>query len=1030
MNEFNTAVVAAPRMASMASDFCMTESLVSVRNFYPPFERLLQLGTSACTDFMLHCLSTGAPPTFVFALTAWGANQADPHTSSHSPLPPPVSCRLLHAVQQHQSDGPVHHRPGRLRRERQFALRVSTFNARSLLEPGKLLFVAKKLAGADIDILCVQESRFRDSFSLSSIEGYQLCTVLADATRGGLLVMIRDKPGLTLLEQHACSARVLRATVKANGMIFHVLNAHAPTEEDAEAEHQLFGEQLLQAVQSVQGTGKTIIGVDLNAKLRGVQGDFSGPLAASSCRYLAAHRQPLLESLDALGFKAMNTHLGPEKGYTWKHPSGSLQQIDFLCACSASAPLVTELHLEPWGMLDLQTTSDHRMVSMTLECGVAVKAKERLGASNFVSDEHFDQFARSLQSSPPVEWDEASSPTEYIDRFMEDMQDRIRASRPLRTPRKPWISAGTWSVMELLNKYRKLLSGLCRGDASALPQLAEAIIQHEGEQFFPSGDADAISGCASAIRSLSAVKKRMIRADRKSWLDELCKKVQGRADSHDLHNFHKTIRQLCHSAKSRKGLRLIDEHGVLVDDPCRVNCMWHQYWRQHFSAADVVPASFADRNSRCTRSVPLSYADSQVVGVFKKKGSPYSMQNFRPVSLMMVEAKLFSRLLLEMLQKRLSQHRAQFGSGASTGTAFPQLVIRQAASAARVGKFASGTVFFDICAAFDRVLTPLLWGCNSRIASGSDFTGMGYSHAQANAIIEFLHAHPPILAACGVPTGILAVLRTWGSHTWITTQSGEPTADTSCRTLLGVKQGDCMAAQVFDIFYGHILAELYQRLRDEDLLIDMTLPVGRALDHLAHDGQVPQTVQLGPVAFRDDLSIPLWRRSNQELMTKVVRVTRVVQQLHSMYHLEINYKPSKSEATLALCQPDAKSLLQGLKQVGKAQKLPGPALSIFEDVNLLVTRAYAHLGCMHMQDLNLSAEVTQMLSRARAALREKKPALRSKHIGLPSKVGIHAVYIRCHLLQNVAILQPFGQVQMQRLQAEYLRGLRLWQVWK
>eukprot|EP00971_Amphidinium_carterae_P136728 2709126-Amphidinium_carterae.1 len=116
-----------------------------------------------------------------------------------------------------------------------------------------------------------------------------------------------------------------------------------------------------------------------------------------------------------------------------------------------------------------------------------------------------------------------------------------------------------------------------------------------------------------------------------------------------------------------------------------------------------------------------------------------------------------------------------------------------------------------------------------------------------------------------------------------------------------------MAAQVFDIFYGHILAQLYQRLRDEQLLVDLSLPVGRALDHQPHDGQLPQVVQLGPVAFRDDLAIPLWGHTNKELLSKVVHTTKVVQDLHATYHLEINYKPSKSEATLALCQPDAKA---------------------------------------------------------------------------------------------------------------------------
>eukprot|EP00971_Amphidinium_carterae_P265894 5274536-Amphidinium_carterae.1 len=572
---------------------------------------------------------------------------------------------------------------------------------------------------------------------------------------------------------------------------------------------------------------------------------------------------------------------------TWKHPSGHLQQIDFLCACSASVALVKELHLEPWGFLDLQTTSDHRMVSMELECGVGVKPKSCSKPCRFVSDEHYDLFAQALSTSPPMPWDGSTPAVDYVNHLMVDMQTKIKETLPKRSPRKAWISPRTWSFMELLNKYRKLLSGLQRGDTTALPQLARAIIQHDGEKFFPAGDVDATAGCISAIRTLSAVKKRLIRADRKSWLQSLCDRVQGRADAHDLHNFHKTIRQICRSDKGRKGLRLMDNDGVLIDDRDKVNSMWHSFWRQHFSATDVTPASFSDRLTRVydeplgaehgfafsdetedddiselqvlqaikrmesrraspdpiparawklfapaialplarlfsdfkqTRSVPLSYSGSQVVGVFKKKGSPYVMKNFRPVSLMMVEAKLFSRLLLEMLQKRLRQHSAQLVR-CSHGNSVP--AIDHSSS--------------SVCCTF------------THLCSEAGLESVGYSRPQAEVIVEFLHAHPPILAECGVPTGILAVLRAWGSHTWISTQSGDPDEANSCRTLLGVKQGDCMAAQVFDIFYGHILSRLYQKLREEGLLMDLTLPVGRSLDHAARDGAIPQTIQLGPV---------------------------------------------------------------------------------------------------------------------------------------------------------------------------------------
>eukprot|EP00971_Amphidinium_carterae_P248407 4931611-Amphidinium_carterae.1 len=234
-----------------------------------------------------------------------------------------------------------------------------------------------------------------------------------------------------------------------------------------------------------------------------------------------------------------------------------------------------------------------------------------------------------------------------------------------------------------------------------------------------------------------------------------------------------------------------------------------------------------------------------------------------------------------------------------------------------------------------------------------------------------------------------------------------------------------MAAQVFDIFFGHILSVLFQELREAGLLVDLVLPVGRALDHHDHDGRQAQTIQLGPLAFRDDLAIALWGTTNQELLTKVIHATRIVQDILSRFHLQINYAASKSEATLALCKPDAKAVWQGVRMVGRAQKARCPALAISDGVHLLVARTYAHLGCQHLQDLSVRAEAQQMLYRSRAALKEKRPAMKSKHIGLKSRVCIHSVYVRCHLLQNIVVLQPFGQVQFEHLQSEFLKGLRL-----
>eukprot|EP00971_Amphidinium_carterae_P335463 6471319-Amphidinium_carterae.2 len=481
MHEFESAAIAALWTAPVAAPQCPCTGLV--QNWRLPFGSLLRLGASACTDLLLQCARAGAPIEFVSVLLSRFLSSA----LLASPLSSPASpCAGSPAGLQGALDGfdntakACNHRAGRLRRERCFQLKVSSFNARSLLETGKLIYVAKVLAKRNIDILCVQESRFREVLSIPSVEGYRLCSAPASATRGGLLVMIRDRPGLELLEHEVVCPRVLRVALRVNGLLLQLLDAHAPTEEDNQEAHDSFATELGKAVASVCGRGRTLIGVDLNARLLGIESTFVGPLAASSCKHLAIHRRPLIDDLATRGFKAVNTYLGPHDGVTWKHPTGQLYQIDYVCACASAMQIIREVELEEWGIMDLQTTSDHRAVTVTMDWGVKVKTKAApKSCRRFVSDAHFEDFKRGVISEPPAPWDGSSAPEEYMGQLMSRVHDAVIFSMPKKAPRKPWISERTWNFMLLLNKYRRLQSCLHRNDTTKARDCARAIAFHE-----------------------------------------------------------------------------------------------------------------------------------------------------------------------------------------------------------------------------------------------------------------------------------------------------------------------------------------------------------------------------------------------------------------------------------------------------------------------------------------------------------------------------------------------------------------------
>eukprot|EP00971_Amphidinium_carterae_P229084 4544181-Amphidinium_carterae.1 len=80
----------------------------------------------------------------------------------------------------------------------------------------------------------------------------------------------------------------------------------------------------------------------------------------------------------------------------------------------------------------------------------------------------------------------------------------------------------------------------------------------------------------------------------------------------------------------------------------------------------------------------------------------------RAIALMKVEAKIMSRQVLTQLKKTLKHHAGQFGSGLYAGTSFPQSVVTQLAAIAKERELASGTLFVDICGAFDRAVESTL----------------------------------------------------------------------------------------------------------------------------------------------------------------------------------------------------------------------------------------------------------------------------------------------------------------------------------
>eukprot|EP00971_Amphidinium_carterae_P104087 2061427-Amphidinium_carterae.1 len=94
----------------------------------------------------------------------------------------------------------------------------------------------------------------------------------------------------------------------------------------------------------------------------------------------------------------------------------------------------------------------------------------------------------------------------------------------------------------------------------------------------------------------------------------------------------------------------------------------------------------------------------------------------------------------------------------------------------------------------------------------------------------------------------------------------------------------------------------------------------------------------------------------------------------------VNWSRSKTEVTLSMVPPTGKPLLQGLKNIGNANKIGAPAILLKNGRFLAVAATYMHLGRVFSQDASCSKEVNRMATKASVELELKRAVLCSPSI--------------------------------------------------
>ncbi|KAK3527989.1 hypothetical protein QTP86_013101 [Hemibagrus guttatus] len=153
------------------------------------------------------------------------------------------------------------HRQREKRKGKSLGLRIGTLNVGTMTEKGREL--ADMMERRKVDILCLQETRWKGSKALSIGAGFKLFYYGVDSKRNGVGVVLKEEFVRNVLEVKRVSDRVMSLKLEIEGVMLNV-SGYAPQVGCELEEKEKFWSELDEVMESIPTGERVVIGADFN----------------------------------------------------------------------------------------------------------------------------------------------------------------------------------------------------------------------------------------------------------------------------------------------------------------------------------------------------------------------------------------------------------------------------------------------------------------------------------------------------------------------------------------------------------------------------------------------------------------------------------------------------------------------------------------------------------------------------------------------------------------------------------------------
>ncbi|KAK3573123.1 hypothetical protein QTP86_014136 [Hemibagrus guttatus] len=563
----------------------------------------------------------------------------------------------------------------RVRRQREkrkgksVGLRIGTLNVGTMTGKGREL--ADMMERRKVDILCVQETRWKGSKARSIGAGFKLLYYGVDSKRNGVGVVLKEEFVRNVLEVKRVSDRVMNLKSEIEGVMLNVVSGYAPQVGCELEEKERFWSELDEVMESIPTGERVVMGADFNGHVgEGNTGD-EEVMGKFGVKERNLEGQMVVGFAKRMDMAVVNTYFQKREEHRVTYKSGGRRTQKLRQALGGQVVLPD----------DWETTAE-----VIRETGRKV-----LGVSS----------GRRKGDKDTWWWNE-------------EVQNSVQRKR---LAKKKWDMDRTEeNRQEYKELQRRVKREVSKAKQKAYDELYTRLDTREGEKdlYRLARQRDRDGKYVQQVRVIKDRDGRVLTSEEsvqrrwKEYFEELMNEGNERDKRVEGVNSVEQKVDKIRKDEVRKALKRMKSGKAVGPDDIPV-----EVWKCLGEAAVEFLASLFNRVLESER-MPEEWRRSVLVPIFKNKGDVQSCSNYRGIKLMRRTIKLWERVVEATLRKVVEICEQQYGfmpRKSTTDVCSTIFALRILMEKYRDGQRELHCVFVDLEKAYDRVPREELWYC-------------------------------------------------------------------------------------------------------------------------------------------------------------------------------------------------------------------------------------------------------------------------------------------------------------------------------